>query len=459
MVDLHERLNPDTTALVIGSGRGIYVWAYGRPQCIATRGRHVQTLALHNGRVVDGGNYNGVRDTVEGTIVAGGFNSWRRIASRYGMLYGAIQTESPDFFGIWDVVNQSRVTKRTGLTNVLVGMPRLLDAGDYPYGKLKNFVVAADRNVYSTLYNDRVFFKPDPYGIHPYKQVRAAVEHTVNCRKKGKLMFAIDSQVVTPTFNCLNHSFLFTMSKRASKLYGLYANYPSWRKKLWEEFRQLLRDASGKVPDEFRTMHSTPMSLLRRFDRSLGYCYSFPLGFGNHGRSLELRDLDFEQACHTYVSHYPLYPKREPGGRSKYRGASEEQPLASLIYDASCWWERLHNREYRIRALAEINTSLAVGDVAGRLNVFSIPVPKEPLDPALLSPDTDYEISDLIPGKVRARDVRGEIAYRFPRSVYALLSIPREVYERDLKPRILRSLRRRAVFARRGSFRIKTVAA
>lgn len=132
-------------ALAFSSDRSVYVYREGgKPACIARRQGRVKALAVYNGRLVDSGNYEGVRDTLTGQVIAGQDRRWNTLAVNLAVnaanleltdehLYGSVYRASEEDYGIWDI-NVGRIRfLRNGQTTVLFGGIEnpLIDGGKY----------------------------------------------------------------------------------------------------------------------------------------------------------------------------------------------------------------------------------------------------------------------------------------------------------------------------------------
>jgi hypothetical protein len=132
-----ERLNPLDQALVLASGRSIYIWDYDKPQFIARRTGRVRDLTVYKDRLVDVGNYDGVRETLSGWPISGRGAAWDCVTSadvNGECLVGGMGHEAygaPINYGIWDIEKDERIMHRGGPTKILHGSPFLMDGGDY----------------------------------------------------------------------------------------------------------------------------------------------------------------------------------------------------------------------------------------------------------------------------------------------------------------------------------------
>ena len=134
-------------ALAVASGDAVYSYSYsGHVMKLTERPGQVTSLTVYKGRLLDAGNYKGVRDTMTGETMAGKDAKWRRIAglkyrtlfdeTEKEVLYGSMESE--ENFGIFELIDtegrHDRHTPRyyrNGRTNLLYGWNILIDGGDY----------------------------------------------------------------------------------------------------------------------------------------------------------------------------------------------------------------------------------------------------------------------------------------------------------------------------------------
>jgi hypothetical protein len=139
---LEKRLTQE--ALVIAVGKGIVACAYtGATTPLAKRSGDVLALTVHQGRLLDSGNYFGVKDTVTHEKIAGRTMRWSRLTSvpyTYTDLAGlyAAPLLGPDIdhdderYGIYCLTGiPIQVYRRYGPTTILTNTPALLDCGQY----------------------------------------------------------------------------------------------------------------------------------------------------------------------------------------------------------------------------------------------------------------------------------------------------------------------------------------
>ncbi|GFI31222.1 hypothetical protein IMSAGC013_02616 [Lachnospiraceae bacterium] len=128
-----EQLNPATEALIIASGRTIYAWDYDKINWVATLPGKVEDLTVHDGMLLNCGNYRGARNTLDDRIIGGAFNSWNNIVSHDGRLYGTVNSRNKEQRGVWDIVHNELVAPRNGRTHFLFSDDNLIDGGNYPH--------------------------------------------------------------------------------------------------------------------------------------------------------------------------------------------------------------------------------------------------------------------------------------------------------------------------------------
>ena len=73
-MSLTKSITNSNEKLVFASGNTIYVYDYGRPQPISRRSKYIKSLTVHNGKLLDSGNYRGIYDTAQDELVFGPFN-------------------------------------------------------------------------------------------------------------------------------------------------------------------------------------------------------------------------------------------------------------------------------------------------------------------------------------------------------------------------------------------------
>src|SRR3989338_8716652 len=128
--------------IAVASGNEVWAYSYsGELQRLCQRDGEVKSLTVYKGRLLDCGNYKGVKDTQTGRTYAGAGIEWRRIAAirrkdfeedRYEWkLYGAKENA----YGIYDIFDSCRYQgiclDRNGRTDILFGSYLLFDGGEY----------------------------------------------------------------------------------------------------------------------------------------------------------------------------------------------------------------------------------------------------------------------------------------------------------------------------------------
>src|SRR3989338_538856 len=128
--------------IAVASGNEVWAYSYsGELQRLCQRDGEVKSLTVYKGRLLDCGNYKGVRDTQTGRTYAGAGIEWRRIAAirrkdfdkgrHEWKLYGAKENSH----GIYDIFDSCQHTgmflDRNGRTYILFGWGLLFDGGEY----------------------------------------------------------------------------------------------------------------------------------------------------------------------------------------------------------------------------------------------------------------------------------------------------------------------------------------
>jgi hypothetical protein len=141
-----------TEAVAVAAGNHIYCYSYsGNVRKIAERSGAVRALTIYHNRLLDCGNYKGIRDTLTNELVAGNGDQWSHIATtHYKRDEGSTDRPSELLYGVNDKeLNIFRLTEhetrgragtyytaydRNGQTTVLHGCgPILYDGGKYYY--------------------------------------------------------------------------------------------------------------------------------------------------------------------------------------------------------------------------------------------------------------------------------------------------------------------------------------
>lgn len=124
-------------AIAVASGRRIYAYleSSGRMECIANRPGQVRTLEIYRDRLIDGGNYHGIKDTLAGKTLTGGFQRWNNLTTCHGRLFGSVDPRISSLHGIWELKekNVALYRERPGPTRILACDGVLLDSGDYSW--------------------------------------------------------------------------------------------------------------------------------------------------------------------------------------------------------------------------------------------------------------------------------------------------------------------------------------
>lgn len=138
--------------LAFSSGRSVYVFDDGKPFCIAHRPRIVRALINYNGRLIDSGNYEGVRDTLTGQVIAGETKAWNGLGIFSELLCGSVANAEEDDYGIWDLNRDEVISSRNGQTTLLFGKlgEVLFDSGEYI-----NYTDGPKLDYELMVYNDR----------------------------------------------------------------------------------------------------------------------------------------------------------------------------------------------------------------------------------------------------------------------------------------------------------------
>ncbi len=465
MGGLAERINPDEQALVFSSGRSVYAFAYGRAQCIATRPGNVMALKTHEGRLLDAGNYEGVRDTLEGNVVLGNGFQWTRLAEHDGRIVG---TGCPIGFkpeyGISDVESGKLLWRHMGTTTLLANVPFLINAGDYTEWRA-NFSEEGPPyppNFYSRhTYRGRIIWRwlvdGDRFGMHRfeddvlrvrYRQVvyrtenhEAIAASSVDAREgaalehdgsiliaKGSWVGAFEKDEKTGVYKSTKTLFSTDRFKSdkllsiASELAFGYRDAHEWsdenlnkRKNIWAEFCRFLTDNYDDLPREAKL---------------------FSVGrWGPRIRTKRIMPMPFDRACKEYAEPiFHFYPWAERSfDYYVERGVYLQRVLETVLHVLN----HRHDREYAIRAMAKVNGVVLVG--GKRIEALS-----------------EKERAESEPEPVQFPVIVPENAH----PIEAMAAVPIEIYDDGIKQRVLERTGQRAAHAKaaRRSARLRRVA-
>lgn len=459
-MSLTQRINPREEALVFARGRRIYVWAYDKPQSIAVRPGIVHTLRVHNGRLVDSGKYDGVRDTLTGEIIMGGGMRWSHLAESEGRLVG--DGEYINFSqgeGIRDARTGEVLWRYNGKTTMLANVPFLINAGDYrefreDYNHEESWRIPRFFDKYS--YRGRIIwtydFSHDCFAWHRFEnevlrrkyvqaiydtkkhqaladsnvfdRERAAIEHDGRILiSSGSEVLALDESEKDGIYRPRRffQSRFGGLDKLRKTLFDFYYHYRELRewsddnlrkkKEIWGKFCDFLEDNYDKLPRKSKIFSVGDVCRQRIATKVI-------------------RPMSFEKACKEYEE--PLLMAHTWMKKHSYRplaGNAEQgeflTPVIETVHDTLFYSS---GQENEIRAMACVNNSLLVG---GRR-----------IEEAREEMDSKEELE--------ARVLQLPLVHPTSSFIEAMTAVPIDVYDDGIKQAVLRGIRNRAVHARRG---------
>ncbi len=394
MGGLGDRINPEDEALAIAAGNRVYVWAYGKAECIATMPKKVLSLEVWNDRLVCSGAFQGVMDTLENKVVAGTFHSWSNLAVFANKLYGTVKTDLPtEQCGIWDINRMEKKMERIGPTRVLASCDgMMMDCGEYyevgevDYDPLPAIVM--DTSLYET------FSQTSLVKAFPLDQIQAVLPNG-----KSSLLLATSADVVAYDMG----------TKKYSSVYKIGSMYHV----LWEKISDIMANFAGpnrkQAWGDFKYYFEASM---RAMPRSFRYVKNQFTG----GKSVRIEPLPFEEACEKYKKSFPLFTGFM-GGMMVVGDGHHLFPIIAHTFGALLGY---HLDKSRIHAMARINGNVVIGGKTKRVEIA---------DPALRHEDKN-------------------IIHKFSSPVYDMIVIPIEVYDEGIKQRVLQRKGQRAAHAR-----------
>lgn len=389
MGSLAERINPDEQVLVFSSGRSIYAFAYGRAHCIATRSGKVTALKVHDGRLLDAGDYEGVIDTLEGRAVSGNEFRWTHLAEHNGRLVGVGRpTGFRPLYGINDAETGNILWRYRGTTTLLANVPFLINSGDYTDKIRDGFSenghpyppdfyrrhTYRGRTIWRFLHDgDRCDSHSYEFDIHRWKYrqaiyrtetgddfadrgiyARAALMHDGKVLiAEGTSIYAFEKDEKTGLHKPVKEFFRATdglekLWETAWRLKYEYCQVLSpWteetqakRREIWGKFSKFLSENYDQIPREGRLFSAGkwgPRIITRR-----------------------IRPMTFEQACTEYAEPFiQFFPKllRHYYDYSFDRGMLLPYVMATVIKGLRLQYDS----ENAIRCMAEVNGNIVAG--------------------------------------------------------------------------------------------------
>jgi len=400
---LAERINPDKQALAIATPDSVYVWAYDKPQKIASREeRRTTSLACLNGRLLDNGSFNGVFDTLENKIVFNGH--YNKIAASNGRLYGTVAAGiSSDGFrhAIHDVQSRETVRMREGNITMLAGEPFLMDAGEYieltEKGRYEDF------SLYDTLKNEILTFGSN-----------SSLLATVPALEK-ELFVATNDRV----YQQLMHD-------ASPDLY----DFAKMRAHMLKE-KTGLENMSSETRDAVEAFVNKPFE----GEKALFYLRHPLIDEVHNAYNFITNSADyktFEQKRSTLENWYgwldrvrKMLPKTFFTNALKQYTGGEKGGVLNDMLEITTWVYNHCCKKYGIRSLANVNDNLIAGCASGDLLIVD-----------------------------KRLNHKEQFLWNFSKPITALCTIPMEVYDSGIKQKILERIRQRAYFAGRKGHQI-----
>lgn len=421
-MSLAEKLNTEKDKLAFSSGGTIYVMDEGKPEPITRRKKYVKSLTVHAGRLFDSGNFNGINDTLAGNSILGRMNSWSHIASAYGNIFGVLNKEvHKSMPGIWLPKEMELVAPRSNDTWILCGNGgALLESGDYinmDYGFSAH--LHPDDPYLNDPYNRHVFetFSGktiiESYGGQPYENL--AIWNSNLVVSTGRNFFsqnALDKRGMTREDIALQDYDVHGFFGRLYEIWmETFKNPDADKEMLWNEW-------SGIVAQNLDKISKSSLSYWVYMDSSVRHRHIWQA----ERKKLHFEPLEFKEACKKYEWIKDYHWK-------KYlHDSSELDYLCSVICNVSKNIMQKLLDKTNITSMAVVDDTLFFGDRLGRLKMHDLTQPPE------------QEESQLPSGKV---------VTEFKKPIYAMTTIPEEVFDDGIKQEIARRRRLRYCHAKR----------
>jgi len=432
---LAEQINPEQEALCVVVDKGIYVWAYDKPQKIVTHKERISSLSLDRERLVFCDGINGIYDSLNTEHLAYSW-PWEKIAQTpEGGLYGILNPMFNDLAGaqegkyntqyIFDLRSREDVATRDGETRMLAGQPFLMDAGVYAAENVQGEPIP-DTSVYDTLRNTpavpgRPWGIEQCLGVAPTErpdELYVALNTLIERRKIGEVdpTFAhLFNAMMKDSIPKAKHPELTFLDEKSDVLFRLtsppyqrfialaqlsdyFTNYDlreQDREKVWVEFNKKLEELATIVPRSF-----------------------FKVKYHPRKPALALLPVPYKDAMQHYAPVLEAVKDKDQKGWEEY-DMKPPHPLAILFRVAL---RRLKDHcfdKYGIYSMAKCNNQLAIGLGTGEL-----------------------VIKDL--NNLKANPW---VVWHFGKPIEAMLSVPIEVYDDGIKQHVLERIKQRAYFA------------